>query len=525
MPTTIIGQSTAYPSVFLPPMLELADSWQAVEDGVWRLVTDLELVSCAVHASSSAVSTCQVKRRYGHRKLPHEIAFSTAQPANLYGKILRFSIMGPQGQQVQFVGVIESRSADVAADPNSATPPMGEENFIAYGGLRLLQKIDVYQSIWLQGVSDTARVDWIPAMNARDRRELLVGNAATVTVGKKVYGGTDVWTHLEYVQYLIDHFIQQTNGPKWKLSGGYEALGKIKTTIDFSQVSSVASMLKELIPVKYGLDYFVRPTPQLGGTGYEIYVFSLTDQDATIAGVTLAKNNSLVEVRRDAESDLVDARVVESGERRYDFIRVQGKRIVICGSLRGPSAGGGTESGGLSLVRKWPAALEIEYDIAGDGTITDPALADKERQRERYRDVYQHLGAPVDWDMEGGKWALGFNAANALAAQGAASRQNVHRETLHYIPLKVGFDYSTDPPTDHTLGLTTPDHDHPRAWVIDESGSAEPGAFRYISCHQNGMHVSIPYADWGVVIDASPNHRLGLNHFADTNITNTQPQY
>ena len=69
---------------------------------------------------------------------------------------------------------------------------------------------------------------------------------------------------------------------------------------------------------------------------------------------------------------------------------------------------------------------------------------------------------------------------------------------------------------------------HPLAWVLDESPTSADAIiaemsedfsisqyFGYVQCDLNGMHVSHPYMDWGIVIDASPNHKLGFNHFPD----------
>jgi hypothetical protein len=426
----------------------------------------------------------------------------------LEGTLIRVSFAGAQGLVPQFVGTIVGRAAELMT---SATAEAGQEVFQAFGGLYNLQKIDIHEALFRRDAT-TALVGWIPPMNARDRRNLLVGNAAADPDDstKRVYGGALIWTHLDYIQYLIDHFLTTQNGPHWNLTGEITAIRNLKTSIYFPQTARASDMLRELIPVKYGLDYYVRPS----FTGFDIVVFALSDRTATVAGATLPNNPNQVTVVKGSHTDLYQTRVIETNERRYDEIKVQGKRIVVCGSLRGPEGG----EGGTSLTKRWSQDLEDLYKTANGNTTThadDIERWDEIRKTEKFNDVYQHVGAPDDWDMDNGQWSVAMNNDGSLTT---GPFQTFVRETLSWIPLKVGFDYSTDPPTDNTVGSITPDHSHPRAWLYGEvfyQNGVETSLItpRYAPVHQAGIHVSHAYEDWGVVLSAAPNHRLALNHW------------
>jgi hypothetical protein len=352
-------------------------------------------------------------------------------------------------------------------------------------------------------------------MNSRDKRGLLVGNAAFDDAGAAFYGGTDLWTHLDYVKYLIANFIQQDDGPTWTVGGQADILDSMITTVKFPDAVSVADMLRELIPVRYGVDFFIRPTE----AGFEITVFALGSSDQSYSGVTMPKNPSTVKLIKSQivegatyeNKNLIECHVVESLDKKYDAIAVLGKRIVVCGSLFGLNFPG-NNAAGTSLVAKWSAALEADY-ITPAGATTDQY--DQVRKLEKYRDVYQHLGAPVGWNLNSGDWARSCSIDGSITT--TDQYQTVVRETLAWIPLWEGFDYSVYPPADNTLGTTVQsDVKPPIAWIKDPApdDGSPPG---YRACHnmgENSVHVHHAYQDWGIVLDASPNHLLGLNHFS-----------
>ena len=229
------------------------------------------------------------------------------------------------------------------------------------------------------------------------------------------------WNHLQYVQYLIDNFIQQDGGPTWTIGGQTDLIEKMETTIDFAEAGTVAAMLEKLIPVHYGIiDYYVVPTD----AGFEFRIFAILDSvSAQTVGFAVPSNPNIVQIIKDKNITLIDTRIVESNERKVDKIEVIGKTDRgVRKSLRGGRSPHNFPDRRAGLIRQrhtgqafgWSDALETSYKgHAGVMLVTGNPIADadigtvifdKVRQREKYRPVYQHFGVPSDWDIDGGKW-------------------------------------------------------------------------------------------------------------------------
>lgn len=511
MSITIIGGAgngnTPYPAVFAPPIIEIAKDWATLMSVQSIVVNpELVLVSCAVHAGST-MSTCEIERRYGNVKFPHDPDFNKTPAKDITGWWLRMSILDDQGNpSVQFIGQIEASSRVMTG---THTDGSGVQNWVASGGLKTLQRITISEAGFIDdGTGVVTKVGWIPAMNAHDKRGLLVGNKSLSGDAKSsyYYGGIQTWTHLDYLRYIVGVFVQQTTGPKWTIGGQTDILQSLQTTIQFPQAINAAEMLKHLIPVKYGVDFKIIPTV----TGFEISVFALLDSAFAIAGVTMPANPDIVKVIRTGDISLFETHVVESSERRVDKVQVCGKRIVVCGTLKGDQAGG------VSLVKKWSDSVEADYkDAGGFNSSSTSEQADKARKRDKYRDVYQHLGAPVPWDMDGNNWNVSCKDDGTLTTSGQI--QNSVRKTLPWLPLKEGFDYSQTPPKDNTLALTNdiPDFRPPLIIVYDPQSQDDNGnpTPQYFLAEHRGIGCHVAHNDWGVWLHASPNHLMGLNHF------------
>lgn len=568
MPTTTIGnEDTAYPTPFVHPVIETKETW--ADD--WKQDESLEFVSGEIHASSSALSRVVVRRLYGNVKRPYSTDFANDQALDIDGWLLRVRMPDPTKDHklvTQFVGLIETNKREVEGKDDE---PAGNQTWVAYGLQRWLSRLVVSQSMfWNKSDSSTSLVDWVPAMNARDKHNIVVGNMATnVKTGdagpatNTYYGGTLVWSHLDYLQYLVRNFIQQdsfeedgSDVPTWTIGGQFALLGSMKTTIAMPEAASASEIIKLLVPVAYGVDWMITPVDadeEKGiAAGFEITVFSLVDADQGFGGTTsggtgspgappatLKANPNKVQVMQSGQDDkhpqkdLVSIDISDSDERRVDQVLVLGRRIVVCGTLRGSDtkAQAGSGGAGASLVPKWSTTLETKY-ISASATGT-PAVKDKIRQQDLYRDVYQHYGAPTAWNLATALWTVACNdtgdpklASLTNFPKGVPQFQGSVRETLSWIPLKEGYDYSADPAVDNTLTDTEPGLKPPVAWIYDPAPIDGSGA-RYVQCDQVGLSVHHPLHDWGVFLSASPNHKLASNHWTGAQVATTldPPEY
>ena len=555
MPATIIGNnSPTLPLTFYPAIVE---TWQDLGDGTsnWVYDPELQLVSFGLHAS--AISTAEIERRYGNVKMTYESDFpDEARIArDLTDWWVRISIPDDGGTTVtQFVGQVENQSRVMTGN---AALPAGTQNWIVSGGQRILQRITISQSVFAVDQSTDhetqSKVGWVPAMNARDKRGLMVGNRCDspqpVPPGSPdeharfAYGGKTVWTHLQYLQYIVDKFVQQNdnaNGdgtgnpvfPRWTITGQTDVLDGMQTTIKFNEAATAEAIIKELIPPKYGVDFVVRPTdesePGEGDDGFEINIFALAAASQAVAGVTMPANPNLVQVVKDNEITMTETHVVEADERRVDRVQVIGARIVVCGTLKNAASQAGPSPN--LLVKRWSNDIENDYKIAA-GTVSNPdnpITPDTIRGYEKYEDVFQHVGAPDDWQLQDityqkpGTWSVSCNDDGTFTT--AAFQQSM-RETLGYIPLKEGFDYSVTPPVDNT-GMSydgaQSDTKPPLAWIYDD-GSVSGLAPGYVPW----KHVRAPFQDWGLILGADPNHTFALNHWSssDAETSDKQPLY
>jgi hypothetical protein len=204
-------------------------------------------------------------------------------------------------------------------------------------------------------------------------------------------------------------------------------------------------------------------------------------------------------------SDALDQdhiQISRSSEHRYSKVRVIGNRIVCCCSI-----GGADLVGGGTLVPKWETAEATAY-IAGTGTPADPTEEhDKARTAERFRPVFQAFGMPVSQNMDA--FAVKTSALG-VPVYTDVDWQNKVRKTLNWLPLREGFDYSTNPATNNNPTDYEPEFLPPMAWVYDDELA------RNIAADAAGIHVSVSRTDWGVWLQSTPNHLLAKGH--DTGI-------
>jgi len=503
MGTTIIGpESSEIPFPVAPPRIEIKHDWS----DEWRIEPELELVRCVAAASGEDLGVCELRRRYGAVKGPQDDDFYIRKSWKLLGYWVRISVLGTEGYQTIWVGQISTESREIHGTDSSES---GIQTWVAYEPLQILRKTRIAESYWLESGQEKT-IAWIPPMNSRDAQGTLIGNrSAAKSNGTYLYGGSDIWTRYDALEYIVKRFLDRSSagGPTWTIGGQADLLKDLTDMINFGSTQTVAEALRRLIPVRLGMDYTIVPTED----GFEISIYALTSDEWSFGGATLPRNPNTVRIRSGQHPDLVRAEVVRTIDHQYDRIRVLGRRIVMCCTLRADDG---------SLVPKWTSSLETAYKD-GTGSDTDSAAKqDKVRQQDRFRPVYQLFGAPANWDHQGGAAAPVIDAEGNINWGSVSNYQNQVRETLSWIPLREGLDYSTDPPTDQNPSGYTPDLLPPAAWLYDPEGSG-----RYVLAEEVGVSVSALRSDLGVFLQAQPNHLLAKGHWTGARKTTTQPKY
>jgi len=541
MTLTIVGKSSTESLVATgPPVVYVSPSttWSALAN--WNVSPDLEWESSTWAMAQHDLSRCTFKRRYGSVERPYQVGASQQGSTNIASRWVRVSVMTNRGQVDLFVGRLAGEAREAHA---KSSAPSGIQTWEAYGPMWLLSKINVSQS-WHKILSDDHEtaveylLGWVPGMNMRDERGLLIGNrsdAVSEETGYTTYlygrpESTDgVWTNLQYVKYLIERFVEQRDGagdivgPTWNIGGQTGLLNDMTGTIPWGTSQSVADMLTRLIPRRSGVDFTVIPDE----TGFEIRVSALSERARSYLGVTLPRNPNTVKFQPTTDRRQVRTRVIATHQQRYGKVRILGGRIVAAFTLEGAkvaagqvAAAGQTNSGEETLQRKWMYEAQLKY-MAGTGA-TEPTADgyDAARRQDRYRTIYRAFGAPRDWNHQNGAIAPVLNSDGSLPDASSGAWQNIARGTLPWLPMRDGYDYSTG---EAVNAVNAPLHESemmpPAAWLFDEDKN------RYVLAEEVGIGVSVPGNDWGVFLGASPNHLLALNNWSGANSTDTEPVY
>ena len=538
MAVTIIGPTAQpYPRREYTAIVELKAVWA---DG-WIIVPELEMVNASVSLASQGIDACTVRRRYGQVKHPWEAAFSAKVTwGDMAGWWLRISLITENGLSPVWIGQISDESRLMQG--SAAHGPRGQQIYTAYGPLQILRKIAVGQSWWNTN-GRANRLDWAPGMNeCVDRAnvtaptERRLGNRAKDKLDGELHylhGGdaTDSdyeWTNFEYIEYLLARFCDEseTDGPAWRLDGQTDVLKDLTGTVPMSETQTVADVLRKLIPREQGIDYVVFAD----GDGFIVWVVTLCAEGFSFGGKTLPANPNRIVIQTDQTTDCIKMEIVKSNDHGYKKVRVLGSRMVVCCSLWGVDVVDTPEGSESTLFPKWSTAQETAYEN-GTGVEGDPAkLHDDYRRQDKFRPVYQTFGTHRNWNFNNWTCSPVLDKAGKLTPETVAGKlteetvdyQRAARKTLSTLPLREGFDYTTDPPVDETRSGATPVFLPPAVWVgLVASSPAFDVYVAYAPVETFNINVSALATDWGVSLSANPNHLTALNHFSSNNAATT----
>lgn len=496
MAVTVIGRSTstANQGSVSAPLVEIKPVWNAP----WTFTPDLELVRASAVSASHGLGSCELRRRYGAGvKQPYQASLKVVDPVDYLGYWVRITMYTTLGPAVVWVGRISSEPRTVAG---SATQATGQQKWLAYEPLQILQKINVSESIWDTATGEVT-LDWIPDMNSRDRFNMLTGNRTAFVTGKThLYGGTSLWSRFDAATYILQHFVDEggSTGPLWVVGGAANLLQDVQDVIVFGPSQTVADILNQIITPRIGVAWTVYPL--LGGDqGFEVFVYSLFEKEYTFGGVTLQRNPGAVRIVASQEKENIQTTIVRTEDQRYGKIRVRGQRVVSCFTISATVGYANQDS-------KWSAALQTAYN-AGTGTPSDePGKHDEARRADRFRTVYQQWGTITNWNKRPAAPKItndGMLIRNALNSNAQFSV----RRTLPFLPIREGFDYSQNPVVDNNIPGHEGEFIPPQVWLEDPEN---PG--HYIAADQAGMSMLVARNDWGFLLNASPNHLLAKNY-------------
>lgn len=529
------GDSTAEASSYTPRASFKAD-W---DDDGWTFLRTAIFDHASLKCGSEAVSSLTFSTPYGDAIGPFlDGLFHVEAALNLDKAWVKLELAGDRGDPMTvFVGQVRGESRQVfGSSSNGAT---GIQTWSAYGGQLQLRLRAVSDAYFLEADGATfSKDEWSPGFNLRESHSLVRGNRSAELMPDGLsyaFGGSATWTRRQALDYLLVRFANDEDedgdpiGPVWTLGGQLSVLDEPLKFVEVGVDSTIESLARKLINHREGIEWGVFPTE----LGYEIRVFTLVGRDVTVRKCTLPANPGQVTLDAARFGDVESCRVSVDTAHMPSRVRLVGERVVVCATLTAAGLSGGHKvplpstlnvldpTTGATLVGKWTTAQEALY-LSGATDVDKTAHEDKHdaaRASELYRSVYQRYGYPTGKELPALWRPLVDSDGNlTVSGEGAPSQTSV-RATLPTTPLREGYDYTQSPPVNvNPDDATEPEFRPPL--VVCEASAAEIYAkseqpddvadtdMLFTAAHQVGLGYSVLKLDLGVLVEASPNHRL-----------------
>lgn len=419
--------------------------------GGWTPRPELELLFAARFLGLTP-DTAQFQRRYGAAlKDPTDQQPADRLPLRLAGHWVQIKLIGRGDPQVIWGGrIFEETDEPDGSESPLTDKPGGMQHYVAYGALRILERINFSTSWWFENGA-LKEIGWLPGFNSQVR----AASGAAVPRGNRspaahsiagrpstyLFGGDELWDWFQILDYLLRQMInpQFMDGTAtFKPGGQLSTLQQIREYFPLREAENAAECLARLVPEKYGLSFHFPPlVDETGFYGWEFRVVSRCPNGLTLGGITIPSEPvTPLPLLTDRRFRLAVQRSVEN---RVRAIRAIGERVVSCFSL-GPNAIGGGQ-----LRQGWSDEAATAYYAASD----------QERGDDRFRDVFQVFLAPANFDFQAGAAnpvipdrTAGGSPAPVWTGSGVTppAYQLRVRETLERLPLREGYDYTVVPP-------------------------------------------------------------------------------
>jgi hypothetical protein len=454
---------------------------------------------------------------------------------------------------ISWVGVMPAEQLQVfgtRVDQAGATHPAGDQTMTAYGLEYLLERRQV-PGAWVripepeeppEPPEDNTgqQIGWSPQFNQRYVAGLQeLGNRTADKLlegGDEVsygFGGSSVWSHRDIVEYLLHYsnpLSVEITEPDFKLAPTAEA--EDPEIIEFfdamqSRVThegrNVSSVLASLIDRSRGLGariaWSVLPSGGQGEGGFpggpvELELFSMTDLAITIGDVTLPANPLREHIALDSGLETEHSLVVVDAMATYDYLRVQGARVLSCFSVA-TILDTSWQIDRVYIEPAWSTADKNAYDAADD-------VGRKSPQFER---VYSRFRLPVefDWTTEyDQKLNPQFTQTGQIDLETNAPYMNAGHRLRRELPIlqpESGESANDEPNYMRMFALVripldaTPEEDAGKWVMADDTASGRQGG----TLTPMGRELAFD-------LRYSPRHYVARNHFGGSGAA-TQPQF
>ena len=341
----------------------LVDSW----------TEDLNLIVGSLEQElPPAISNASLSRRYGfivNTELATREAVTCLDLRNKYIKI----VLTQADTTVTWYGIIVNQIDSIFAnvinpDDGVTEIPTGTTSYECYGIEYLLKK-ELITGSYVE-LEDSSISYLQRPLVFNDEIETEEGNRTSLMptgYNSYIFGGSELWSALEVVQYLLELFDRKTGFP-FSLSGDYVYLSQFTKVWDFRQ-DTFWNALNELINPASGFIMIV--------SGQNIEVRSITDTDVIFdSAVILPANEYTATLDLTDSSKIEDVTIKTMENYHYDKVRVYSDYLMVTMSF---SVAQGT------LEKAWTA--QDEYDFL-------QLAVDEEKDLTDYEHVYTQFRLP-----------------------------------------------------------------------------------------------------------------------------------
>lgn len=437
-----------------------------------------------------------------------------------------------------FVGIISVRETDVRG-VGSGGSDSGDMVFTAYGLEHLLDRVHVHAGFCKPDdtlEADVVEMDWSPTFNVRQRRGGAVSGNRSQTPTGEVYAFASVpsnandpaalWNHRQILDYLMWYFAPvMSQGMTWNITGQVDVLNNLVTVQDVEGLK-LREALNRLIYRGWGLGWRVYYDENADRPAVQIFTYL---SEPVVVDDLVIPANEEVEDRNIDDSALVSGAFIKTATAaRYEKIVVQGARVKTCFTL---SHADGT------LTSGWTSALETAYKTAKGGAATAEEN-DADRSRDRYAQVFSRFRVPGNWNGEAGNGAGGakhtafpdVDEDGNLDADTEKFGGLIARSFLRRLPLRKGYDYTADPPTqlidnDDTSEFLAPivlvKDDETLGWYLHVENASR--AKKEGDPTRQNARASMDDAQLAVLVVYEHNHILARGHWSGANASKYDP--
>lgn len=536
------------------------------------------------------IDACEFHYVYGPQARPGKATKQVYEPLDIVGQCVKVVIPATveDDEEIVWYGQIEGCET-ISHGTQNEDDPLGVQNFVAFGPLRMLEKMIINKSWIHDGAGGTIAIETALPFNYDQGGEFpAVGNMALITVdGDSVpvfsqrQQSSQKWSAAYAIQYLLQRFAPKNSlgldANPWSVDPDFD-LADIASWYEASvdaDLQTVKTVLDKFLDRRRGFSYYVTCEPDDDTSQPNkiiLHPFSFAKEDVTLpSGATIAANPNQRELDFEKALDVVEAIVGDVAMARFHRVRVYGEHITstfTTSPFNEPAAltkdWSGTEESaflaGASEAPDYPATPELRYIRNSIARCCD-----------NLRSVFRRFKLNEEWDGKTLAWhddvsgnyfvcpLFGEEDAAIVALYDADDNPTGEQLWLQglqierHLPLHDRWDYSGTKIEDGTAGGDVDDEETDLGFIpilvyIKTSGTGinvrdsdgeiilGPPRFEQVELlnltsydDENGRrwacHVHVRNNYPGVEVHAHPPQMLGLNEWTDGSPATTDPSH